>query len=115
MIKFNWYKSGDLFGVRYEFEKGDSLPRHTHKHGGELEHNVIVLEGTILLDKEDGALELAAGEVCDFNNEKQHTVTCLSDRAVTLHLCLQGFPPEYAGLPTSEHSGVVETQFLYSQ
>jgi quercetin dioxygenase-like cupin family protein len=103
MIKYEWYQSGQLFGMRYEIPAGESIKQHTHDDS--TLHNVIVLKGAVVF-KYDGKLRiLDAGQVRDFDGSKPHTITAMSDGATTLHFFLNGMPRGYAALPESEHSG----------
>lgn len=106
MIRFNWYRSGELFGVRYDYEQGDCLP--THEHDAANEHNVIVLHGTVRLEMSNGDLKCAGvGDVLDFDGSQMHTIRCLSSTATTLNLWLRGIPNGYDSLPITEHSGTM--------
>ena len=105
MIRFRWYRSGDLFGVRYEMERGDALPEHLHDRASE--HNVIVLAGSVALEQ-PGARDVGfTGDVLDFDGSKLHTIRCLSQSATILNVFLHGMPQGYAELPASEHQGTL--------
>ncbi len=103
MIRYRWYRSGDVFGMLYEMEAGSALPRHAHER--ETLHNVIVLKGAVLFDG-DTRRTLDAGEVFDFDGSTLHTTTALAGGATILNLFLHGIPADYKALPDSEHSGV---------
>jgi quercetin dioxygenase-like cupin family protein len=106
MIRFKWYRSGDLFGMRYDFEHGDALPTHSHDRLNE--HNVIVLEGMVCLEMPDGHKKYGSrGDVIDFDGGQLHTIRCLSRYATTLNMWLRGIPEGYDALPASEHEGVL--------
>jgi len=103
-MRFAWYQSGDLFGIRYWLAYGEKIPVHAHQ--AEFEHNIIVVYGTVRLDLENQDV-LLTGTVHDFNGKQSHSITCMSNSAETLHLFLHGIPPGYADLPESERSGTL--------
>jgi len=103
MIKYNWYRSGAIFGMRYEMDAGSRLPMHSHE--SDTLHNVIVLSGHVRFDGETLS-DLHAGDVFDFDGTKPHTIIAVQ-KSTILNLNLNGIPPGYAELPESEHSGVV--------
>lgn len=106
MIRFKWYVSGDIFAVKYNFERDDALPRHAHDPANE--HNVVVLSGRVSIDIEGEQIkEIAAPEIVDFDGSKLHTIKCISDRACTLNMWLHGMPDGYAQLPESERQGTL--------
>jgi quercetin dioxygenase-like cupin family protein len=105
MIRFRWYQSGDLFGMRYDMEHGDALPAHAHDYANE--HNVIVLHGNVCLEMPDHQRYASAGEVIDFDGTREHTIRCISNGATILNMWLRGIPQGYAQLPESEHSGIL--------
>jgi quercetin dioxygenase-like cupin family protein len=108
MIRFAWYRSGALFGIRYDFARGDALPWHSH-HAEEA-HNLIVLDGAVRLIMLDSQRLALAGDVIDFDNALRHTISCETATAKTLNLFLNGIPAGYAALPSTEHSGVIGVQ-----
>jgi quercetin dioxygenase-like cupin family protein len=104
MINFRWYRSGALFGMRYEMEQGDEIPQHVHDDS--TLHNIIVLHGLVALHQgSEYRTLLMAGIVQDFDGRQPHLIRCMSDRAVILNMFLNGIPPGYAELPASEHQG----------
>jgi quercetin dioxygenase-like cupin family protein len=106
-MNFRWYRSGDLFGIRYEMHRGEEIPEHAHLDA-EMQHNIIVLRGTVHL-KVQGCqgLMLTEGTIRDFHSEQPHSIMCMSDSAITLHMFLRGIPAGYAELPESEHQGTL--------
>lgn len=107
MIRFRWYRSGELFGMRYDYEHGDCLPAHVHDRANE--HNVIVLTGMVAVELPDGQKKYAShGDIVDFDGSKRHTIRCLSRYATTLNMWLYGIPEGYDALPATEHEGIIE-------
>ena len=104
-IKFRWYRSGKLFGIRYEMEQGDALPVHSHED--ETLHNVIVVAGTVALVLPDSEITATAGNVVDFDGTARHTVRCESRHATILNMFLNGIPDGYDTLPETEHQGTL--------
>lgn len=105
MITYKHYHSGQLFGIRYQFEKGDVLPAHSHEP--ELFHNIIVLKGRCRFVGEMSlSWELKAGDVFDFHGELKHSIEAL-ETSELLHLFLNGEPESYKKLPASERQGVI--------
>lgn len=104
-MNFKWYQSGNIFGIRYWMRAGEEIPTHAHPYP-ELEHNIVVLLGSVRLttDNHDTVLENC---VHDFDGKKPHSITCISDEAMTLHLFLLGMPDGYAQLPEAERQGTL--------
>jgi quercetin dioxygenase-like cupin family protein len=100
-MRYQHYISGDLFGIRYWFESGESLPNHSHER--ESLHNIIVLKGRCRFVGET-TKELEAGEVFDFDGTKRHTIEAMGPCEV-IHMFLHGEPLSYKSLPASERSG----------
>lgn len=101
--RFDWYRSGRLFGIRYVLLVGDAIPRHEHME--ETLHNIIVLAGEVRLEFEVEHQRLYAGEVIDFDGTRPHRIVGVAIKSVLLNLFLNGIPEGYAELPPSEHSG----------
>lgn len=110
MTHFKWYRSGKLFGIRYDFDKaGDGLP--THSHGDETAHNVIVLRGRIIFingRRGDPQIILTPGMIFDFEWRNNHTIFAGEDDSSVLHMFLNGCPKDYNNMPASEQSGSFE-------
>nr|WP_294525723.1 hypothetical protein [uncultured Rhodopila sp.] len=108
MIRFAWYESGALFGIRYDFDRGDALPWHAHDK--DTAHNIVILDGLVRLVL-PGAERLGlAGDVLDFDNAVRHTIRCESTTARILNLFLNGMPADYRTLPITERAGVLGVQ-----
>jgi quercetin dioxygenase-like cupin family protein len=106
MIHFTHWREGKLFGVLNHFEKeGDALPIHEHDHFEA--HNVIVLEGAVRIEYEDGNKEHFSGEIVKIKWNVRHTVRALTDNARTLHLYLYGEPYFYTS-PAVERVGTLD-------
>jgi hypothetical protein len=103
MIRYEWYRSGSIFGIKYDMSEGASLKRHAH--GAETLHNVIVLEGGVIFDGAGFYRELFPGDVFDFDGTQPHEITALEGGATILNIFLNGIPEQYKELPTSEHAG----------
>lgn len=103
MITYTWYRSGALFAMRYVMPAGTQLKEHVHNH--DTLHNVCVMSGRIAFSGEFPR-ELLPGDIFDFDGTKPHTLAAVED-SVILNYFLNGIPPGYAGLPTSEHSGTI--------
>lgn len=103
-MMFRWYRSGSLFGIRYWMRRGEEIPVHVHAEA-EFEHNIMVLRGTVRLQIEGRASMLTEGQILDFDGAKPHSIMCMSDAAMTVHLFLHGMPKGYDQLPESEHQG----------
>lgn len=104
MTHFKWYRSGQLFGIKYTLELGDSIPRHAH--GPETLHNIIVLKGEVRLEFSPVEhIYLYAGQVYDFDGERSHRIEGVAKQSIILNLFLNGIPDGYADLPQSERSG----------
>lgn len=103
---FKHYRSGDVFGIRYVFERaGDGLPRHAHRC--EEAHNIVVLHGTVVvnIDGEAYPKTLVAGDIFDFAWARPHDVVACTPGAIILNVFLHGRPADYADLPASESEG----------
>lgn len=106
MIQFEFYESGDLFGLRYLFtQAGDALPRHQHEL--DTAHNIIVLSGCVRFVSDSQICLLSAGEVFDFDGSQLHVIEAIESGSRILNLFLQGIPEGYAQLPQSERKGVL--------
>jgi quercetin dioxygenase-like cupin family protein len=110
VIKYAWYRSGALFGIRYEIPEGERLP--THSHDDSRAHDVIVLSGQVGLRVIDALTRASAGSILQFDGSKRHTVIAITD-AVILNLFHYGMPAGYESLPESEHSGSFESHTTY--
>lgn len=107
MTRFEWYRSGHLFGIRYWLESvGDQIPEHMHAQ--DHEHNIIVLDGSIHLHQAGQRSAHYTGEVLDFDGTKPHRIVARMMETQLLHLFLHGMPQGYDGLPESEHRGVIK-------
>lgn len=108
MIRYKHYRSGNICGVRYDLERGDRIPMHSHEP--ELSHNVIVLSGMVEVLFATGLLvsmPLVVGSIYDFDNSKRHEIFASQGSASILNLFLNGMPAIYRDLPESELSGVI--------
>jgi hypothetical protein len=91
MIKFLTYRSGDLHGVQYHFEKaGDKIPEHDHTRVGDF-HNIVCLLGSVRVTSPELDSVVAAGEVLDFNGALPHTITALEPSKI-INFYLHGRP-----------------------
>lgn len=105
MTQFEIYTSGKVCGLRYRFHAaGDQIPMHQHVYR-ELEHNVIVTRGSILLILNGMKTEHRAGEILDFDSRIDHQIVALEDGTETLNLFLQGEPQGYDALPDTDRCG----------
>lgn len=105
-MKFDHYESGGLYGIRYEFKKGERLWPHAHiDEIADQGHNVVVLKGSVLFVGSEQKT-LSAGDVFDFDNTLAHSIVALED-AVTLHLMLHGKPAEFAKYTEEQKHGEV--------
>jgi quercetin dioxygenase-like cupin family protein len=103
------YRSGELFGAVYTLEhKGDGLPEHAHTR--EMEHNVVVLRGSISLFLPGAKLTFTEGALVDFDGSKPHRIVALEPQTKILNLYLYGIPSQYAALPESEFIGQFDAQ-----
>lgn len=103
-MKFDHYESGRLYGIRYEFKKGERLWPHQHiGESADQAHNVVVLKGRVQFDNGEKKT-LAAGDIHDFDGSRPHTIVALED-AVTLHMMLQGKPAEFGNYSEEQKHG----------
>lgn len=104
MTHFKHYRSGKIYGVRYDFdEPGDGIPHHDH--GTDLAHNIVVMKGSIILDIAGDRVKLEAGDIYDFDWTKRHAESALESRTSVLHIFLNGRPRDYETLPPSALAG----------
>ncbi|HXN95986.1 MAG TPA: cupin domain-containing protein [Candidatus Acidoferrales bacterium] len=96
MTHFQFYRSGALFGIRYRFEAGESLPAHVHDATSV--HNTIVLKGSCDFVEEGRTVRLSAGEVFDFDGTVRHRIVA-NEPCEILNLFLNGEPEGYDTLP----------------
>ena len=107
MIHFEHYRSGQVYGIRYTIEHAeDMLP--VHSHPPELAHNIIVMKGRVILSVAGQTIFLNAGDVKDFDWQKQHTVIARDDDTRVLHIFLNGMPEGYDKLPAHELKGIYD-------
>jgi hypothetical protein len=105
MTRFEHYKSGQVYGIRYRFDgRGDGIPKHSHCAA--LAHNIVVTRGSLLLITDDGAHVCAPG-VHDFDWSKPHEISALEDNTEAIHFFLHGQPEGYDTLPESELRGTL--------
>jgi quercetin dioxygenase-like cupin family protein len=106
-MKYDHYESGQLYGIRYQFAKGERL--NVHVHTGETAdqaHNVVILRGSVWLTLgEDMAYPLTAGDVFDFDGTVPHGIEALEDNTATLHLMLHGKPASFADYTPEQKHG----------
>jgi quercetin dioxygenase-like cupin family protein len=93
MIRYTNYVSGNLVGVRYDFEQqGDALPEHAHDENSL--HNVIVLAGSVRVTGPSlPEATLVAGDVFDFDGKLPHRIEALRNGSTILNLMLYPPPP----------------------
>lgn len=107
MIHYETYKSGKLYGIRYQFESaGDALPEHVHE-APEL-HNLVVLKGSCDFISRGLTHHLRCGVVFDFDGRIPHRIVAC-EPTETMSFFLNGEPHEYVNLPASELSGIIQT------
>ncbi len=93
MLHFKIYENNSIFGVFYVFpDIGDQLPMHDHARGRK--HNVIVLRGSVEIYGPDKMwhIELATGDVFDFNDPEHypHEITALEPNTEILAIAING-------------------------
>jgi uncharacterized cupin superfamily protein len=105
MTKFEHYRSGKVFGIKYVFETvDDGLPSHTHD--ASTAHNVCVLRGEIKIIFDSPYTKyLRAGDIYDFDGGLTHGIRAVTPGACILNLFLNGQPEEYKTLPAYELQG----------
>lgn len=97
-MKVDHYESGGLYGVQYEMEEGESIPKHAHENTES--HNICVLKGAVAF-MDDRPLVLTAGDVFDFDGSKPHIITALKPSRI-LNLYLYGKPKHAEKLSDAE-------------
>jgi quercetin dioxygenase-like cupin family protein len=97
-MKVDHYESGSLYGVHYEMEEGESIPKHAHQSGEG--HNICVLKGSVAF-MTDHPVVLAAGDVFDFDGREPHIITALKPSRL-LNLYLFGKPESAKNLTDAE-------------
>lgn len=108
---FQWYLSGKVFGLRYHLLKGESIPLHAHTR--ENAHNVIVLEGAVVLhveaQKGDGFIgyHLRSGQIFDFDGSRPHWIEGTARQSIILNLFLEGMPQGYDQVPAEHRQGYI--------
>jgi hypothetical protein len=103
VTKFQHYKNGQIFGIRYTFEsRGNRIPEHAHD--AELAHNLIVIRGSVMLVTPHEQRICMPG-IHDFNWSQPHEIVALEDDCETFHLFLSGQPIGYISLPDNELRG----------
>ena len=103
-MKFDHYESGALYGIRYEFKKGERLWPHSHiQETSDQAHNIVVLRGAVLFVGMEQKT-LTAGDVFDFDNTRAHSIVALEE-SVTLHLMLQGKPGSFESYVEEQKHG----------
>lgn len=106
---FKHYKSGDIFGIIYTFDKaGEGIYMHSHKQN--LLHNTVVLRGSILMYGPNGenSIVIRAGQIHDFDSSLPHEIAALEDDTTLINICLHGQPEGYDNLPPEELEGELE-------
>ena len=103
-MKFDHYESGALYGIRYEFKKGERLWPHAHiDEVADQAHNIVVLKGAVLFVGMERKT-LTTGDVFDFDNGRAHSIVALED-SITLHLLLGGKPPSFENYTEEQKHG----------
>ena len=76
----------------------------------DMEHNTIVLHGSILLYGPNGDFKVLvrAGQIFDFDSSEPHEIAALQDGTVIINTFLKGQPEGYGDLPNEELSGKVD-------
>ena len=111
---YSHYRSGDIFGIIYQFDKaGDGIAMH--KHGREALHNTVVLRGSILFYGPGGERKrrLVAGEILDFDGTLSHEIVALEPDTKIINTFLHGIPAEYVDLPMSERFGSIDVRLAH--
>lgn len=83
-------KHGSSFNAtRYYFDSGEEIPEH--KHTENMEHNIIVLKGGIVLEHDNTKRDLyLAPAIIQFNGQKLHRIIAIEDNTQTLHVLING-------------------------
>jgi quercetin dioxygenase-like cupin family protein len=90
VIRFQYYRTGTVFGIRYWFEHaGEQLPEHVHD--ATTVHNTICLYGAVQLVLADTARRIDAGEITDFDGTQPHRIVALEPASI-LNLLVNGMP-----------------------
>jgi hypothetical protein len=106
---FVHYKSGDIFGIIYTFDKaGEGIRMHMHDE--DHEHNTTVLKGSILLYGPNGDFKrtVVAGQIFDFDSSLPHEIAALEDNTIIINTFLHGMPEYYADLTPEEKQGILD-------
>ena len=112
------YRSGKLFGLYYSFPKrGDGIAMHAHP-AVELQHNITVLRGSVLVYGERGPDHgwrrvLGQGDIFDFDSDQPHEIAALEDNTLILNMNLHGMPAAYQGKSEDEFHGVTDTPLKF--
>jgi hypothetical protein len=112
---FKHYKSGKIFGIIYSFDKaGDGIRMHMHPTE-DMEHNTVVLNGSILLYGPNGSFQrlVKTGQILDFDSTLPHEIAALEDGTVIINTFLQGQPEGYDELPPHELQGTLEMELTH--
>lgn len=105
MTRFEHYKSGQVFGIRYWFDlKGDRIPRHSHDptHA----HNIVVIRGSIWVATEEQS-RLCTQGVHDIDWAAPHEVIAAVEDTEVFHLFLNGQPAGYETLTPEDLRGTL--------
>jgi len=104
-MRFDHYKSGDLYGIRYHFERvGERLNWHLHDRA--TAHNMVVMRGSVKFQTNEETKVVEAGEIFDFNWYQEHSIVSLDPDTVIFNILLYGEPEEYRRMPEAEKHGV---------
>lgn len=107
MTRFEHYRAGRLYGIKYTFERlRDQITEHTHVPSQA--HNIIVLKGRVWLAERFQVRLLQAGTVLDFEWGEPHQIVAAEDDSQILNLYLNGMPEGYDRLPPEELVGVAD-------
>lgn len=97
-MKVDHYESGSLYGIHYEMEEGEFIPKHVHPP---MEfHNICVLKGTVAF-MTDHPVVIQAGNIYDFDGSEPHSITALKPSRI-LNLYLFGKPKSAENLTDAE-------------
>ena len=111
---FKHYKSGEIFGIVYTFDKaGEGIRMHMHDE--DHEHNTTVLHGSIVIYGPQGVWKqtIGAGQIFDFDSSEPHEIAALEDGTVIINTFLLGMPSYYADLPPHEVEGKLEVNLTH--
>lgn len=100
------YRSGDLFGAIYRFDRiGDAI--RMHEHGArDRQHNVIVMRGSVRIRGEGWHVTVSAGDrPFEITDSRRHEIIATTDDAVILNMNLYGAPDVFRDSKDGEYVG----------